>query len=270
MKKKDIRIIMSDIDGTLLTSEGKASPKTIHEIKRVKADKNILFGLATGRAVESVETCLNKWGLNGLVDIIMGMNGIHVKDSILQKETISHLLDGDYIREVMDLYSHMNVNFTIIDEGIFKTYKDDTLIRKLSDVDQIPYEVVDFDELLKKPHNKLIILCEEEDMPSVQKRSDEIKSEHYYGIQTGHILFEFMDPRISKGASLRKVMAAHGLTMDNLLTFGDANNDYEMTRDSGLGVAMENGSILTKQVADVITNDNDHDGIGNFLESYFQ
>lgn len=270
MTDRDIRIIMSDIDGTLLTSEGKASAKTIHEIRRVKADKNILFGLATGRAVESVEVCLDRWGLNGLVDIILGMNGIHIKDNILQRESISHLLAGDYILEIIALYRHLDVNFTIFDEGVFKAYKDDSLIQKLSALDQLPYEVVDFNELLKKPQNKLIILCEEKDMLIVQKRGDEIRNENYYGIQTGPILFEFMDPKISKSASLHTVMATHGLTMDNLLAFGDANNDYEMIRDSGLGVVMANGSDLTKTVADVITNDNDHDGIGNFLEHYFQ
>ena len=265
----DIKVIMCDIDGTLLTSKGQASTKTINEIKRIK-DKGILFGLATGRAVDSVEICLDEWGLNGLVDIIMGMNGIHIKDNILHNEKISHLLDGKYINEIIDIYKDMDVNFTIYDEGLFKSLKDDHHIKTLSKLDKLPYKVVDFDELLTIPHNKLIIICDEDYMPVVQQRCDEIKSDYYYGMQTGNILFEFMNPNISKSEGLKTIMTSHGLTMENLLSFGDANNDYEMIRDSGLGVVMANGSEKTKSVADLITDDNDHDGIGNFLEGYFK
>ena len=265
----DIKVIMCDIDGTLLTSEGKASTKTINEIKRVR-DNGILVGLATGRSVDSVEIGLQKWGLNGLIDIIMGMNGIHIKDNILHNEKTSHLLEDKYIKEIIDIYKDMDVNFAIYDDGYFKTLRDDCHIKTLSDLDKLPYKVVDFDKFLTKAHNKLIIICDKENMPVVQQRCDEIKSDYYYGIQTASILFEFMNPNISKSKGLQTIMEDHGLTMDNLLTFGDANNDYDMIRDSGLGVAMANGSEKTKSVADVIVDDNDHDGIGNFLERYFK
>ena len=52
------------------------------------------------------------------------------------------------------------------------------------------------------------------------------------------------------------------------MQFWDADNDYEMTLHAGVGVVMANGSEKTKSVADYITDDNDHDGIGNFIEKY--
>ena len=51
-------------------------------------------------------------------------------------------------------------------------------------------------------------------------------------------------------------------------TFGDADNDYDMTLHAGVGVVMANGSEKTKSVADHITKDNDHDGIGVFLQEH--
>ena len=44
--------------------------------------------------------------------------------------------------------------------------------------------------------------------------------------------------------------------MENLCSFGDADNDYEMTLHAGVGVVMANGSEKTKSVADYITDDN--------------
>ncbi len=82
-------------------------------------------------------------------------------------------------------------------------------------------------------------------------------------LQTTQHLFEFMDPRISKSFGLQKLMEMHGFTMENLCTFGDADNDYDMTLHAGVGVVMANGSEKNKSVADHITKDNDHDGIGS-------
>ena len=67
---------------------------------------------------------------------------------------------------------------------------------------------------------------------------------------------------------LQKLMEMHGFTMENLCTFGDADNDYDMTLHAGVGVVMANGSEKTKSVADHITKDNDHDGIGVFLQEH--
>lgn len=52
------------------------------------------------------------------------------------------------------------------------------------------------------------------------------------------------------------------------MIFGDADNDYDMTLNVGIGVVMENGSDKTKSVADYITGDYDHDGIRNYIEKF--
>ena len=52
------------------------------------------------------------------------------------------------------------------------------------------------------------------------------------------------------------------------LAFGDADNDYDMLKEAGIGVAMENGSSLTKSAADYITLDCDSNGIGAFIDQH--
>ena len=74
---KNIKAIMCDVDGTLLTDDGVVSPFTIEMIKRVR-EKGILFGLSTGRDVNSVQTLLKTWGIDGLVDSIVGFRVIIV------------------------------------------------------------------------------------------------------------------------------------------------------------------------------------------------
>ena len=70
----NIKAIMCDVDGTLLTNQGVVSPKTIEAIKKAR-NRGILFGLSTGRDVNSVKTLFNEWGIEGLVDSIVGRVG---------------------------------------------------------------------------------------------------------------------------------------------------------------------------------------------------
>lgn len=265
----DVKAIMCDVDGTLLNSQGIVSPMTVEMIKKAR-EKGILFGLSTGRDVHSVKTLLKSWGIDGLVDAIVGTGGAEIYDYILQVEKSSFPLDGALIQDVIHHFEDMNVNFAIPDQGILYAPKDDEHIQMLSKADKVPYQVVNFDEFLKEPRAKLIIICHPEDMDSVIERSKTFSNEKYKSasLKTASELFEYMDPRVTKTHGLQEVMAMHGIDMKQLCTFGDADNDYDMTLHAGIGVVMANGSEKTKSVADYITDDHDHDGIGKFIEKY--
>ena len=103
-------------------------------------------------------------------------------------------------------------------------------------------------------------------MKDVVERSKTFKNDQYKSASliTASTLFEYMDPRVSKTLGLKQVMEMHNIDMKELCTFGDA----DMTLNAGVGVVMANGSEKTKSVADYITNDNNHDGIAQFIYKY--
>ena len=201
---------------------------------------------------------------------MVGSNGGEIYDYSDDYYEMNYPLPGSLILEIMKHFEDMDVNFAIHGDGVLYTPKEDELIKILSKSDQLPYEVIDFDEYLKEDRLKLLIVCKPETMPAVIDRAKTFKNERFKcaSLQTTQHLFEFMDPRISKSFGLQKLMEMHGFTMENLCTFGDADNDYDMTLHAGVGVVMANGSEKTKSVADHITKDNDHDGIGVFLQEH--
>ena len=75
----EVKAIMCDIDGTLLTTAGTVSPLTADAIQKVR-DKGILFGISTGRAVTNVRKLLPEWGLSDMVDAIVGSGGAEIYD----------------------------------------------------------------------------------------------------------------------------------------------------------------------------------------------
>ena len=265
----DVKAIMCDVDGTLLNSQGIVSPMTVEMIKKAR-EKGVLFGLSTGRDVHSVKTLLKTWGIDGLVDAIVGTGGAEIYDYTLQVDKSSFPLEGALIQDVIHHFEDMDVNFAIPYQGILFAPKDDEHIQMLSKADKVPYRVVDFDEFLKEPRAKLIIICHPEDMDSVVERSKTFSNEKYKSasLKTASELFEYMDPRVSKTAGLIEILKLHHIDLKEIVTFGDADNDYDMTLNAGVGVVMANGSEKTKSVADYITDDNDHDGIGNYIEKF--
>lgn len=267
--KDRIRLVMADLDGTLLTSEQKVDARTIRAIDTLRK-QGILFGLCTGREGKSVMNSLAAWGIEGRVDVLVSGGGGVIEDLQLKTKEQFGALPARTILEIMKHHEDQKVNFVIPDEGILYTTVDDELIQMVSRVDHVPYQTVSLEDFLKTSRMKMMLVCDEKDMPGVQKRGAEFQSDEIRlkPLVTASVLFEYMDPSISKSAALQRVLDLHGWSADNLLVFGDQDNDADMLKFAGTGVCMANGSELSRKAADFITADNDHEGVALFLEEH--
>lgn len=77
----DIRAIVCDVDGTLLTSKQIVDERTVSSIKKARS-KGILFGICTGRDADSVRNHMKSWGIEGCIDFVVGSGGSEIDDYI--------------------------------------------------------------------------------------------------------------------------------------------------------------------------------------------
>lgn len=264
-----IKMVLCDIDGTLLTSEHACSPRTVETAVKLR-ERGIRFGLCTGRDVMGTEAMLDEWGLTGLIDVIVGSGGAEVRDYDAEVFELSHPLPGDAIKEVMSHFEDMPCSFVIPYHGVLYTPADDARVRRLSKVDGLPYQVVDFDEFLTEPRPKLMLSCFPEDLPAIIEHAQTFSSDRYrsQSLQTSARLYEYMDPRITKTHGIERAAELAGFGIESVMVFGDADNDADMVENAGIGVAMANGSEKTRGAADYVCGDNDHDGIADFVEAH--
>jgi Cof subfamily protein (haloacid dehalogenase superfamily) len=82
-------------------------------------------------------------------------------------------------------------------------------------------------------------------------------------------LVQIAHSECSKLAAIEFILEREGIELEHTIAFGDDNNDVELLRAAGCGVAMANGTDALKQVADHITGTNDEDGVGLFLKYVF-
>jgi len=264
---QDIKIIMSDVDGTILTDQSVVSPRTIEAIKKARS-QGILFGLASGRDIESSESLFKDWGIEGLVDIFVGENGAHIKDYRTGIDEKSYIMDRDLVKSIFDHYQDLPVNFMIVVNGRFLLLSKDDFEIYIKLIGKVPYKFVSIDEMLENEIGKIHLLCRSNIMPLVIERDKSFSHPKAIGVRTADNVFEYFDSEVSKSMGLRRIIEMDHLSLNNLLVFGDADNDISMLRESKVGVVMGNGTPLAKSVANYITEDNNHDGIAVFLEKY--
>lgn len=75
---------------------------------------------------------------------------------------------------------------------------------------------------------------------------------------------------VNKGAALLRLARHFGIERDEVMAFGDGQNDVEMLKAAGTGVCMENGCPEAKAVADRIAPSNLEDGVAQVIEEYLE
>jgi hypothetical protein len=261
-------MIATDLDGTLLDSHKQVSEETRKVLRELK-NRGILFGIASGRPVESGQILVHDWGLENDISFLIGMNGGALYDMRTKAKHKYYPLSGDKILEIMEHFKDMDVIFQCMlgnDRFVSKSTEKTRAHAKLFCEHEHEVDLQEF--LPGREIDKLILFLDPELMPAVRQRATTFSDPAYTSMQTADNLYEYMDPRINKGFGIEKACKHYGITPDHVVAFGDAENDEAMIETVGLGVAMANASDELKKIADVVLKEtNDQDGLAHFIEN---
>ena len=164
-----IKAVFCDIDGTLLTSQHTVSPRTVAAIRALR-DRGVLFGLCTGRDARATEAMYELWGIEGLVDVLVGCGGAEVIDRAHDINELSYPLPGETIARICKHMADLPATPVCPRDGVFYVPESNACVEHLSRVDGVPYQVVDFAEFLREPQPKVMFTMAPEVMPRVIER----------------------------------------------------------------------------------------------------
>lgn len=263
-----VTLVATDLDGTLLNKEKKVSPATRKAIEQLK-EHGILFGVVSGRPVESSKILARDWGLEDSISFLIGMNGGVMYDMRREEKEVFSTMDGKLIAQVIDAYKDMpqlHAEVMVGNKRYVAWSTPETIANaKLFGEEEI---IVDLDNFLANNRvNKLILRSLPEEQPAVDKIAKSLQIPGVIGFPTSDVLYEFVDPAVNKGEGLEKVCQHFGLSLDHVVAFGDESNDLEMLKKAGVGVAMKNATPPVKAIANVISEyTNDEDALAHFIE----
>jgi Cof subfamily protein (haloacid dehalogenase superfamily) len=267
----EFRLVASDLDGTLLRSDGAVSERTRKAVHRVL--ESVPFVIATGRPprwVHPVADDLEHRAMavcsNGAVTIDLTKGGAVVDSRTLATHAattavnavLSILPDASFAVDNMRGFSH-SPNY----------------IPKWelpSDVRVAPIH-----ELLDEPCLKVLFRHPEmnaEVLELVTKAVGDGGSITYGAagpaVSLPDTLIEIMAPGVNKASALARICEMHNIDAAHVLAFGDMPNDLEMIEWAGHGVAMAQGHPTIKKIANEICLSNDEDGVARILERAFK
>ena len=276
-----IKVIASDMDGTLLGNDHRIAPETLAAVKEA-CSAGIRFMICTGRNFPGAMQELEGTGL--VCDYIVS-SGAEVRDPG-QNIVLTYPMSMELCRKVYSVIRDYPVSLVICTNGY--DYRIGTLeeveesllletmlfhmnlsreevkqTRQYIQMKERTKVIPDLEELAKKgvPVYKLFLFSEDKEM------LDQIKSrlepdQDIAAASSFPTNLEVTDARAQKGPVLKAYIESLGYTMDEVMALGDSLNDLSMiSMDFGATVAMENGDPEVKRAAKYITRTNEELGV---------
>nr|WP_288835671.1 HAD family hydrolase [uncultured Flavobacterium sp.] len=263
MIKENIKVIISDLDGTLLNSDHRISDYT-KQVFRELYNQNYLIIVATGRhhldAMPIIETL-------GFPIYLVTSNGarIHAPNKELLFATN---MESEAVKSVLEMDIPAEFTTVLFKENVWQTNKhNDKLLEFQTELNYVPElvnykEVTDFDVIkiffTHESHGKLIELRE-----MILEKHPEIFS-HAFSLP--HCL-EFMDKSVDKSVAIARILEMENYQFHQSVSFGDGYNDERMLTSTAKGLLMGNApdSLKNKLSHLEVILKNHEDGVANYL-----
>lgn len=264
---KDIKLIVSDIDGTLIDKKHECPNRNIEGITYAKR-KGIPFSIGTGRPYAMVKKNLKRWNLENHCDYLVCNNGATVINCKTGQETSQNYLPKDVIHQIIDTYQNFNVSLCVFENDTLVTNKiTDAYLYRCKEANINKRETC-LKEYVVCDHPKMLLVSDHKVQVEILKRFESLNPCSYRMFASSPILTEVVHPDLSKVAGIDVLCQMLNIQRENVLCFGDEMNDFEML-SSFNGVAMENAVDQIKEICEYQTLSCDEGGVGDFLLKYF-
>lgn len=264
-----IKLVAVDIDGTLLTNDRKVTPEVFEAVQEAKK-QGVKVIIATGRPIPGVQPLLNELNLREEGDYVITFNGGLVQDTstgeniITETMTYEDYLDIEFLSRKLDVHMH-----AITKKGIYTANRN---IGKYtvheSSLVNMPIFYRTPEEMGDKEIIKMMFIDEPEILDAAIEKIPQEFFDKYTIVKSTPFYLEFMNKKASKGNAIKHLAKKMGLTPDQTMAIGDAENDRAMLEAVGNPVVMENGTPELKEIAKYITKSNEESGVAHALREW--
>lgn len=268
-----IKLIVSDIDGTLVTNNNELSDQTVQLVKKLRA-KNVLFSMASQRVHSSIVPIATE------LDIkipYISLNGTLIQDTEGKVVLNKSIIDKKYVERALKLAERHYVKIALCYNDEIVYTEDNSVIRDFMTRLGTTYTLVkSYDNYLD---NVLEIIMSGNDRKIMKHIQSKMRPPFgmflkvkYYRSQTFQGVFnvEVIRKGISKRTGLRMLTNYLNIKKNEVMVFGDWYNDRDLFQFGGTNIALENAVDELKEMADYVTKkSNDEDGVAEVLKMLY-
>lgn len=260
MDLSKIKLIVTDLDGTLLNSKHEVSP-LFFELFKVIKKHNILFVAASGRPYYSIIEKLNT--IKDDIIIVAENGGIAIKRDKLLLSTSMDKAHLFAIESLINSKDDIHPIFCTQSKAYF-SHSSNEYIKTL--VEYYPqFSVIKSIKEIREDIIKIALYHSEDSEKHVFPLFKEFEPEFKIKVSGKHFV-DISDNIANKGHAINLIQNKYNITNDETLIFGDYNNDIEMLKLATFSFAMENSHDNVLKIANYKTKSNDNFGVESILE----
>ena len=269
-KLKNIKLIVTDIDGTLLNDNGELgleSKKLIMELMK----QGVTISLATGRLHSAITEIAKELSLNGH---IISLDGALIKNYKDDKTIFQSFLKTRHVKKAISLSNDLLVNIVLCHAtSIYYTEYNSVIPLLLSKYGALYKQVKSYEDYLS---DTLEIVCASDMKGSIKRMQERFDFPFSIGCSTSYFrskknenifYLEIRKVGSSKGKALERLLRHISIKPEQTAVIGDWYNDITMFQTKATKIAVANAIPELLNVADVVTGKtNNEDGIAEFFD----
>jgi Cof subfamily protein (haloacid dehalogenase superfamily) len=260
------RVIATDLDGTIVRSDGTISARTRDSLAAAEQAGAMVL-IVTGRPPRWLDGIADETGHRGLA---ICANGALVWDLHNEQLVASYPLDVDVVRDIAAALRAELPDLGFAVETVTAGFAHEPTYQPRWALD--PQTVVaELETLLSEPVAKLLARHEGLSADELLRRAREVVDGDVAALthSSREGLLEISAAGVTKASTLTAVCANHGYDAADVVAFGDMPNDLPMLAWAGHGVAVANAHPTVLAAVDEVTASNDEDGVAVVLERWF-
>lgn len=288
-----IKLIAMDMDGTLLKSDNTIDDETKAFLLNLE-EKGIRLVLASGRSYMKLMSYAKELKMDQYGGYLLEINGLAQNDVQHQKRVVKKQMSFEDVQDICAFSKPFEIEMqALFDDGMFidipeKDMADKIAYRKVNHIpDDFPWTrgaltfmhdnrpgypkqfyIKDSKEI-NVAINKMCYVADKEVIDEYCDKLREHFKERFWMGKTTETWLEIMPAGINKGDALLELAKQLGIQKDEILAFGDGENDIEMLSSIPHGYAMGNGLESVKKIAPHVADTNMNQGILKVLKKYF-
>ena len=268
--KKNIKLIIFDVDGTLINDDRKLISENIEVIKKLR-DKGIKLVLNSGRTFNAMWRVRQALGLMDFDDYSICGTGAFIRRNSDGKALVSNPMGEKDYDKITSLLEGEDVQVAIHTKNYLYLNEEKPNRGFLVDQEQVGLAWMKFENFsdIEDGISRVSISAEPEVLDRIYDKYGKDLENDYKLMRNEVYILEVLNKNAGKSESLRKLLDILDMDSEEVMYFGDGMNDVKSLELAGVGVAIGSGKKEAKDAADFIIGNNNDPSIAKFLREYF-
>ena len=286
------KLIAVDLDGTMLNSYGDISKNTKESVKKC-LEKGMKIVIASGRPIDSIKAIAKELELE---EYCIAGNGSLIYNLKDNKIIYENCMKKEKVLEIIKICEENSISYNIYTENtilaanfkynILYYHKENlkkeedkqtnisivenmyNYVQNLKDEKFLKITICDEDAIIfnsiikkmKKIENVEVLETAHMSRKIIRQGTEKIPVEYYYT--------EISAQNVDKWNAVKFLAEKLNVNSEEIIAIGDNVNDKKMIENAGLGVAMRGSAPVVENIANVIADSNDEDGVAKILKRF--